>query len=87
MRTALALLCLVIAAPAVGQTTGPATPAPSVDIERNKARWADIEAQRRITDGDYEGAVRAQSQADSDRRAAARLENFARGPERSQPAK
>lgn len=93
MRAALslfALLCLTV--PAAAQTgsqtvnqTGSASlnpsTSPSVDAVRKSARWAEVEADRRIAEGDYEGAVQAQAQADADRRAAARLETFARGPD------
>ncbi len=48
--------------------------------ERNEAGWADWEAQARITDGDYDGAVQAERQADADRREAATQE--ARAPDR-----
>lgn len=65
--------------PAFGQPIGPAAD-PAVDAARREATWADLEARRRISDGDYEGAVRAQAQADANRRAAERLETFARMP-------
>ena len=74
MRAALAFLPgLLLAVSASGQSTAPAAN-PAVDVARNAARWAEIEAQERITEGDYEGAVRAQEQADAERRSAERLE-------------
>ncbi|WP_428486404.1 hypothetical protein [Rhodopila sp.] len=45
---------------------------PQAQIERDQARWADQEAQRRITDGDYDGAVQAHQQAEQDLREAER---------------
>lgn len=81
MRAAVAfyaLSCLPVLAlgmPACGQPEAPST-SPSVDAARRSARWAEYEADRRLTYGDYEGAFRAQARADSDRRAAERLEKF-----------
>jgi hypothetical protein len=46
---------------------------------RDQASWADLEAQRRATDGDYDGAVQAHQQAEQDLRQARRQEM----PERS----
>jgi hypothetical protein len=63
--------------PVLAQPIGPATDASVVDA-RNEARWAELEAQSRIIEGDYEGAVHAQQQADAARRTADRLEAFAR---------
>jgi hypothetical protein len=40
---------------------------------QNEADWAALEAERRATDGDYDGAVQAQQQAERDQRAADRL--------------
>ena len=74
MRAALALLPgLLLAASAFGQSIGPAAN-PAADVARNAARWAELEAQARITEGDYEGAVRAQEHADIERRSAEQLE-------------
>ena len=64
---------LLLTVSAFGQSIGPAAD-PAVDVARNAARWAELEAQGRITEGDYEGAVRAQEQADMERRSAERLE-------------
>lgn len=74
MRAALTLLPgFLLTASAFGQSIGPAVN-PAADVARNAARWAELEAQERITEGDYEGAVRAQEQADIERRSADRLE-------------
>lgn len=85
MRTALGALSLLIAAPACAQTMGPAAPAAAV--ERNKASWAEMEAERLATDGDYDGAAAAQAQADNARHMAERLEADAKAPEHAQRAK
>jgi hypothetical protein len=50
--------------------------------DRNEAGWAEREAQARITDGDYEGAVQAQHQADVDRQQAERYELTERAAKR-----
>jgi hypothetical protein len=67
MRHAMRLLLtsivlLTICYPSVGQPE-------SVDPQRNapesqEARWAELEAQRRATDGDYDGAVQAHQRAE-----------------------
>jgi hypothetical protein len=44
---------------------------------RNDAQWAEQEAQARITDGDYDGAVQAQQQADTEWQLAERDTNRA----------
>jgi hypothetical protein len=49
---------------------------------RNEAGWAEWEAQARITDGDYDGAVQAERQADVDRDAADRQEAIDRSSKR-----
>jgi hypothetical protein len=43
-------------------------------FSRDDARWADLEAQRRATDGDYDGAVQAHQQAEQDLQEARREE-------------
>jgi len=43
----------------------------------NEARWADLEAQRRATDGDYDGAVQAHEQAEQNRLAVERSQTAA----------
>jgi hypothetical protein len=39
----------------------------------NQARWADLEAEGRATNGDYDGAVQAHQEAERDRLTAERL--------------
>jgi hypothetical protein len=53
-------------------TAGRAAPTAShqPQAERNAAGWADLEAERRMTDGDYDGAVQANQQAAQARRKA-----------------
>lgn len=87
MRIAVALLVMVLAVPpASGASDTPdISPAPTTDPD--EARWAEWEAQSRITDGDYDGAVQAHQQADAERRDAERRdverrEAGARGPQR-----
>lgn len=63
--------------PGIGPAPGSA---PSADTD--EARWAEWEAQSRISDGDYEGAVQAQRQADANRQEADRREMLARRPQR-----
>jgi len=40
---------------------------------QDQADWASLEAERRATDGDYDGAVQAQQEAQRDQSAAQRL--------------
>ena len=56
--------------------------ATSAASERNQARWADLEAQARISDGDYDGAVQAEKQAQVARNKAAQREMAARAAKR-----
>ncbi|WP_428486401.1 hypothetical protein [Rhodopila sp.] len=58
---------------AADSRAGPADP--PAQIERDQARWADQEAQRRVTDGDYDGAVQAHRQAEKDLRDAERQQS------------
>jgi hypothetical protein len=60
---------------------GPVDPGP-VSADRNQANWAELEAQARIADGDYDGAVQAEQQADADRHEADRHEQVARSSKR-----
>jgi hypothetical protein len=64
---AVTLLLLGITACAPQPPSGP-----EAQARQDDARWADLEAQRRITDGDYDGAVQAYQQAQQDLRAANR---------------
>jgi hypothetical protein len=80
MRIILVIPLLLLAAvPAVAEGSSAETN-PAAD--RNQARWAEWEAQARITDGDYDGAVQAERQADSDRDAADRQEAIDRSSKR-----
>jgi len=45
---------------------------PAAQVE-NRARWADLEAEGRATDGDYDGAVQAHQEAERDWLTAERL--------------
>jgi hypothetical protein len=82
MRAAVAIpLLFLIAAPSCAQAE-PADIRPGVSADQNEARWAEWEAQARITDGDYDGAVQAEQQADAVRREAERRETLARAPKR-----
>jgi hypothetical protein len=82
MRAAFAAsLLMLIAGPGVAQPA-PADINPPPPIDRNQARWAEWEAQARMTDGDYDGAVQAQQQAESNRREADRQEALARASKR-----
>ncbi len=51
---------------------------PSAATDRNEAEWADLEAQARMTDGDYDGALQAEKQAQIARSRAAQQELAAR---------
>jgi hypothetical protein len=73
-------LLALVAAQALAEP-GPIVPNPATD-DRNQASWADLEAQARIADGDYDGAVQAKQQADTDRRKADRYEMMARTSKR-----
>ncbi|HQT78699.1 MAG TPA: hypothetical protein PLD10_16715 [Rhodopila sp.] len=82
MRTAVATtLLLLLATPGMAWSeTAAHEPAerdaaaapPAAMADRNEARWAEWEADARIADGDYEGAVQAEAQARIDRRRADR---------------
>jgi hypothetical protein len=79
MRTVLAFCLILLLA-----TPGFARPGSIEDAaaDRNAANWADRLAQARVMDGDYDGAVQAQIQADSDRHEAARQTMLARSSRR-----
>ncbi len=44
-------------------------------FQRDEARWAELEAQKRATDGDYDGAVEAHQQAQQDLQEAERRQS------------
>jgi hypothetical protein len=70
----LAAALLLVAAPQSGAMT-PAVDPPAAQEQRaqEQAGWAGLEAERRATDGDYDGAVQAQQEAERDLQAANRL--------------
>ena len=93
ISSAIAILTL-LAIPALAETA-PANPgtAPPTSIDgrlaeagaaadRDAARWAELEAQAKITDGDYDGAVQAEQQANASRHNANRYQLLARPSQR-----
>jgi len=73
------LMLLLMPAFAEPRAVDPSATDPSAAAaDRNDARWAELEAQARITDGDYDGAVQAEQQANADRHNADRHELMAR---------
>jgi hypothetical protein len=82
MRITLALCLLTLPVALDFARPGAGDEAPSVTADQNAANWADREAQARVMDGDYDGAVQAQLEADSDRHAAARHTTLARSSKR-----
>ena len=81
MRIAVAIPLFMLVASPVLAKPGPDNASPAA-VDRNEADWAEREAQARITDGDYDGAVRAHGQADADRHEAERYEAMARAAKR-----
>lgn len=59
-------MLLLVAAPCAAQRNSQST-MPLIATARDEALWAEWEAQARITEGDYDGAVQAERQADADR--------------------
>ncbi len=57
-------LALIVSDPSRGQPDAAAPAAKEAQVDRDDARWAELEAQRRATDGDYDGAVQAHQQAE-----------------------
>lgn len=77
------ILCLLTLSTASGQPNSIAPAAPSsAGRNTDKAAWADWEAQARMTDGDYDGAVVAEQQANAERREADLQELLARSSKR-----
>ncbi|MGD0102953.1 MAG: hypothetical protein ABSC06_02825 [Rhodopila sp.] len=74
-------LLALISVPCLGQPVRPDDSAPAAG-ERNAARWADREAQSRMIEGDYDGAIQANQQADADRNELEQQERLARSPKR-----
>jgi hypothetical protein len=82
MRIVLAIpFRLLAVAPGFARPDPPGI-SPAATAEREAARWAEWEAQARITDGDYDGAIQAQQQAQADRWEVARQEMLANPPRR-----
>ena len=82
MRAILSLPLLMLAVlPGLAAAEAPGI-SPSAAIDRNQAKWADLEAQARITDGDYEGALQAERQAQAARDRADQQAVAARGARR-----
>ncbi len=80
MCAGFAVTCLMlIALPGFGQPERPGV-SPSVSAGRHEADWAEWEAQARITDGDYDGAVQAERQAAAERKKAEQRELAERAP-------
>jgi hypothetical protein len=76
MRVAFAVAVLMVTInPAAVRSDPPATAAGTA------ARWAETEAQSRITNGDYDGAIQAEHEAQADRQEAER-ETAGRSPKR-----
>ena len=79
------ILLLNTALPGLAHSEPPGI-SPSIDTsvakDRNQARWADLEAQSRISDGDYDGAVQAEKQAEAARTSANQRELAARAAKR-----
>jgi hypothetical protein len=74
-------LLMLVAMPTVARSDA-SQAGPAAAADRDEARWADWEAQARITEGDYDGAIQAEQQADTDRRESVRLEMLARSSRR-----
>jgi hypothetical protein len=74
-------LLMLVGMPTVARSD-PSQAGPAAATDRDQARWADWEAQARMTEGDYDGAIQAEQQADSDRRESDRLEILARSSRR-----
>ena len=82
MGAAFAIPCLMlIALPGFAQSERPGI-SPSVSAGRNETNWAEWEAQARMTDGDYDGAVQAERQAEAERKKADQQELAERAPKR-----
>jgi hypothetical protein len=78
MRVAFAMLVLILIALAGAVRADPPGIGPSASADRNEANWADWDAQARITEGDYDGAVQAAKRAEAKRQQADREELAAR---------
>jgi hypothetical protein len=84
MRISLAIPLLSVIAASTFAHPGSAAPSPT-PADRNETRWAEWEAQARITDGDYDGAVQAEQQANVTRHEADRPEIVRPSNDRKRP--
>ncbi len=71
--SALMIPAWIIMGPAATARSEPPDTNSSAAIEANAARWAELDAQARMTDGDYDGAVQAEQTADVNRKHAEEL--------------
>jgi hypothetical protein len=70
MRAASLIPMLILLLLPAAARPDPTDIGPSAKPGYNEANWADWDAQARMTDGDYDGAVQAKQQADAARKAA-----------------
>jgi hypothetical protein len=73
MRTGTLIALLTLASLVVPAHSDPPNRSPSAASESNEANWANWDAQARIADGDYEGAVQAEQLAQAARKQAEEL--------------
>ncbi len=73
MRLATLVPAVLMLALSVPARSDPSTVRPSAATATNEANWADWDAQARVTDGDYDGAVQAAQQARAARQQAEKL--------------
>lgn len=69
---------MVVVTPALARSDPSVTSSDAV--ASSEAGWAEWEAQSRVTDGDYDGAIQAEQQAQADRQQAERRETPASSP-------
>jgi hypothetical protein len=70
MRAASLIPMLILLLLPAAACPDPTNISPSAKPGYNEANWADWDAQARMTEGDYDGAVQAKQQADAARKAA-----------------
>jgi hypothetical protein len=80
VRAAFAIPLLVLTALPSFARPDPPHAGSAVAANRNEARWDDWDVQARITEGDYDGAVRAKQQAEAARAKADQQDLTARAP-------
>jgi hypothetical protein len=73
MRSASLIPALMLLALPTIAYPDPPTTNPSPATEYNEANWADWDAQARIAEGDYDGAIQAEQQAKATRKQADEL--------------